>query len=52
MRSPQSNGMAKSFVQTFKRYYVYLNDLQDGATVLVNCHGGSKSPTASIHTTD
>ena len=34
IRSPQSNGMAEAFVKTFKRDYVYLNDLPDAATVL------------------
>lgn len=34
VRSPQSNGMAEAFVKTFKRDYVYLNDLPDAATVL------------------
>jgi len=34
VRSPQSNGMAESFVKTFKRDYVYVNDRPDAATVL------------------
>jgi putative transposase len=34
VRSSQSNGMAESFVKTFKRDYVYLNDLPDAATVM------------------
>lgn len=34
VRSPQSNGMAEAFVKTFKRDYVYLNDLTDAATVM------------------
>lgn len=34
VRSPQSNGMAEAFVKTFKRDYVYLNDLPDAATVM------------------
>lgn len=34
IRSPQSNGMAEAFVKTFKRDYVYLNDVPDAATVL------------------
>ncbi|WP_409410413.1 IS3 family transposase [Acinetobacter terrae] len=34
IRSPQSNGMAEAFVKTFKRDYVYLNDMPDAATVL------------------
>ncbi|PVZ86046.1 hypothetical protein C9426_16870 [Serratia sp. S1B] len=29
IRSPQRNRMAESFVKTFKRDYVYLNDLPD-----------------------
>jgi transposase InsO family protein len=32
--SPQSNGMAESFVRTFKRDYVARMDLSDAATVL------------------
>ena len=32
--SPESNGMAEAFVKTFKRDYVYLNDLWDAQTVL------------------
>ena len=32
--SPESNGMAESFVKTFKRDYVYLNKLETAATVL------------------
>lgn len=34
IRSPQSNGMAEAFVKTFKRDYVYLNDLPDAKTVM------------------
>ena len=34
IRSPQSNGMAEAFVKTFKRDYVYLNDLPDATTVI------------------
>jgi len=34
IRSPQSNGMAEAFVKTFKRDYVYLNDLPDARTVM------------------
>ena len=34
IRSPQSNGMAEAFVKTFKRDYVYLNDVPDAKTVL------------------
>jgi putative transposase len=33
-RSPQSNGMAESFVKTFKRDYVRFNPTPDAATVL------------------
>jgi putative transposase len=32
--SPESNGMAESFVKTFKRDYVYMNNLSDAVTVL------------------
>lgn len=31
--SPQSNGMAEAFVKTFKRDYVYVNDLSSAQTV-------------------
>jgi putative transposase len=34
VRSPQSNGMAESFVKTFKRDYVDVNDTSDATTVL------------------
>ena len=34
VRSPQSNGMAEAFVKTFKRDYVYLNDLPDAQSVM------------------
>lgn len=34
VRSPQSNGMAESFVKTFKRDYVYNHDRPDARTVL------------------
>jgi putative transposase len=34
IRSPQSNGMAESFVKTFKRDYVNLNPAPDAATVM------------------
>lgn len=32
--SPESNGMAEAFVKTFKRDYVYVNELQSAAHVL------------------
>ena len=32
--SPESNGMAESFVRTFKRDYVYMHDLPDAKTVM------------------
>lgn len=32
--SPESNGMAESFVKTFKRDYVYLNELPTAAVVM------------------
>lgn len=34
VRSPESNGMAESFVKTFKRDYVYVNDLPDAISVM------------------
>lgn len=34
VRSPESNGMAESFVKTMKRDYVYVNDLPDAVTVM------------------
>jgi putative transposase len=32
--SPESNGMAESFVKTFKRDYVYVNELHDATSVM------------------
>lgn len=32
--SPESNGMAESFIKTFKRDYVYIHDLPDAKTVM------------------
>ena len=32
--SPESNGMAEAFVKTFKRDYVYVNEVPDALTVL------------------
>jgi putative transposase len=32
--SPESNGMAESFMKTFKRDYVYVNELHDAASVM------------------
>jgi len=32
--SPESNGMAESFVKTFKRDYVYMHDLPDAKTLM------------------
>jgi transposase InsO family protein len=32
--SPESNGMAEAFVKTFKRDYVYVNELKDAVTVM------------------
>lgn len=37
--SPESNGMAEAFVKTFKRDYVYLNELDDADTVLKQLPG-------------
>jgi len=37
--SPQSNGMAESFVKTFKRDYVHMNDLADAITVMKQLPG-------------
>lgn len=34
VRSPESNGMAESFVKTFKRDYVYVHDRPDARSVL------------------
>ncbi|MNV28895.1 IS2 transposase TnpB [compost metagenome] len=39
MCSPQSNGMAESFVNTFKRDYVSRMDLRDERTVLAQLPG-------------
>ncbi len=33
-RSPESNGIAESFVKTFKRDYVHINELPDAVTVM------------------
>jgi transposase InsO family protein len=32
--SPESNGMAESFIKTFKRDYVHMNNLDDAVTVM------------------
>lgn len=37
--SPESNGMAESFVKTFKRDYVHMNPLPDAKTVLEKIPG-------------
>lgn len=37
-RSPESNGMAESFVKTFKRDYVYVHDRPDALSVLGQLH--------------
>lgn len=37
--SPQSNGMAEAFVKTFKRDYVYLNELPSAAEVIAQLPG-------------
>jgi len=37
--SPESNGMAESFVKTFKRDYVHMNPLPDAQTVLEKIPG-------------
>ena len=34
--SPESNGIAESFVKTFKRDYIYVNKLTDAATVIAD----------------
>ena len=34
VRSPESNGMAESFVKTFKRDYVHVNECPDALTVM------------------
>lgn len=39
MRSPESNGMAESFVKTFKRDYVFVHERRDAATVLTQLSG-------------
>ncbi|TCB24456.1 hypothetical protein E0H86_15025 [Acinetobacter sp. ANC 4635] len=40
IRSPQSNRMAEAFVETFKRDYVYLNDVPDAEPCLTLCRYG------------
>lgn len=37
--SPESNGMAEAFVKTFKRDYVYVNELRTAAAVLAQIPG-------------
>lgn len=39
VRSPESNGMAEAFVNTFKRDYVRVQDRPDAATVLAQLPG-------------
>lgn len=34
VRSPESSGMAESFIKMFKRDYVYVNDLPDAISVV------------------
>ena len=48
VRSPQSNGMAESFVKTFKRDYVNVHDRPDAQSVVC---GGSRTTTKTIRTT-
>lgn len=42
IRSPESNGLAESFVKTFKRDYVRINPLPDAPTVLTAINGWFK----------
>ena len=42
--SPESNGMAESFVKTFKRDYVHMNPLNDAKTVLEKIPGFGEDP--------
>ena len=42
VRSPQSNGMAESFVKTFKRDYVHVNPLPSSSAVINALHGWFK----------
>jgi putative transposase len=39
VRSPESNGMAESFVKSFKRDYVFVNQRPDAASVLIQIAG-------------
>lgn len=48
--SPQSNGMAESFVNTFKIDYVARIDLRDARTVLAQYRPPSSTSTRCIHT--
>ena len=50
VRSPQSNGMAESFVQTFKRDYVYVHDRLMLKQSCLSCRHGSRTTTRAIHT--
>lgn len=46
--SPQSNGVAEAFIKTFKRDYVYVNQLPSAAEVIANCPAGSPTITRAI----
>lgn len=50
VRSPESNGMAESFVKTFKRDYVYVNDLPDAVSVMEKWQNGWRTIITCIRT--
>ncbi|WP_141323406.1 DDE-type integrase/transposase/recombinase [Myxococcus sp. AB025B] len=48
--SPQSNGMAEAFVTTFKRAYVYVNELPSAAHILAQLSAWLGTTTAATRT--
>lgn len=50
VRSPQSNGMAEAFVNTFKRDYVSVNSIPDAKPSSPNCPCGSSITTRFTRT--
>lgn len=47
--SPQSNGMAESFVKALKRDYAKLVNRADSKTVMTQLQGGSMTTTLTTH---
>ena len=50
VQSPESNGMAEGFVNTFKRDYVHINRLETASRFWSNCRDGSRTTTRSTRT--